>query len=132
MRTKSSCPQRQVTRGGKGMKGLKLRGIVGLFILVLCIAAVLVADVYKQNTYVRLSIAGTKIGKQKAEIRNELALLEVKISVLKKYSRIESIAKSRFGLEYGITPILVYSDKANKAQTKSLAFGKVAWRTKGL
>ena len=114
------------------MKGLKLRGIVGLFILVLCIAAVLVADVYKQNTYVRLSIAGTKISKQKAEVRNELALLEVKTSALKKYSRIESIAKSHFGLEYGITPILVYSDKGNKTETKSLAFGKVAWRTKGL
>jgi cell division protein FtsL len=92
------------------MKGLKLRTIVGLFCLVLCAAGVLVAHVWKQNAYVRISMDAVKLAKQKARLRNDIALLEVSVGGLKKISRIESMAKSRFGLEYGKTPVLVYLD----------------------
>ncbi len=114
------------------MKGLKLRGIVGMFGLVLCGAGVLVAHVYKQNTFVRLSIAGMRLAKLKSDLRNDIALLEVDVGGLKKLSRIEGLAKGRFGLEYGITPVLVYPDRAGAADAKGLEVGKVAWRTKGL
>lgn len=90
------------------MKGLKLRTVVGLFLLVLCAAGVLVAHVWKQNAYVRLSMAEVDIGKQRAQLRNDIALLEVSVGSLKKLSRIEGMAKGRFGLEYGNTPVLVY------------------------
>src|SRR5258708_39600480 len=90
------------------MKGRKGRTIVGMFCLVLCAAGVLVAHVWKQNAYVRLSMSEVKIGKQRAQVRNDIALLEVSVGALKKLSRIEGIAKSRFGLEYGNTPVLVY------------------------
>ncbi|GEM_PF-2287079 len=90
------------------MKGLKLRTIVGLFFLVLCAAGVLVAHVWKQNAYVRISMGAVKLAKQKADLRNDIALLEVSVGGLKKISRLEGLAKSRFGLEYGKTPVLVY------------------------
>lgn len=90
------------------MKGLKLRTVVGLFLLVLCAAGVLVAHVWKQNAYVRLSMSAVNIGKQKSQLRNDIALLEISVGGLKKLSRIEALARGRFGLEYGNAPVLVY------------------------
>jgi cell division protein FtsL len=138
------------------MKGLKLRTIVGLFCLVLCAAGVLVAHVWKQNAYVRLSMATVKIGKVRTQLQNDIALLEISVGGLKKLSRIEGMAKGRFGLEYGNTPVLVYleshagegeteagsasvsvSEKVPGAvaeagtEAKGLEAGKVAWRIKG-
>jgi cell division protein FtsL len=92
------------------MKGLKLRSVIGLFCLVLTLAGVLVAHVWKQNAYVRMSMDLVKLGKQQAQLRNEIALLEVSVGGLKKIGRIESMAKGRFGLEYGKAPVLVYVD----------------------
>lgn len=135
------------------MKGLKLRTVIGLFCLVLCAAGVLVAHVWKQNAYVRISMAAVKLAKQKTALRNDIALLEVSVGGLKKISRIESMAKGRFGLEYGRTPVLVYLDGGaardegegvasartvgvspvarvdrKASETKGLESGKVAWR----
>jgi hypothetical protein len=137
------------------MKGLKLRTIVGLFCLVLCAAGVLVAHVWKQNAYVRISMGAVKLAKQRTLLRNDIALLEVSVGGLKKISRIEGMAKGRFGLEYGKSPVLVYMDgasaqgedgssngrtaradgtesKESKAEGRGLESGKVAWRINGL
>ena len=142
------------------MKGLKLRTVVGLFLLVLCAAGVQVAHVWKQNAYVRLSMSTVRIGKQKSQSRNDIALLEISVGALKKLSRIETLAKGRFGLEYGNDPVLVYLESdaddeagAGKAKLASasleapqtvaragsrkdadargLEAGKGAWRIKG-
>jgi cell division protein FtsL len=133
------------------MKGLKLRSVIGLFCLVLILAGVLVAHVWKQNAYVRMSMDLVKLEKQQAQLRNEIALIEVSVGSLKKISRIESLAKNRFGLEYGKSPVLVYLDADGEAVAamrapagqqataqaaadgdKELQSGKVAWRTNGL
>jgi cell division protein FtsL len=136
------------------MKGLKLRSVIGLFCLVLILAGVLVAHVWKQNAYVRLSMDLVKLGKQQAQLRNEIALLDVSVGGLKKISRIEGLAKNRFGLEYGKAPVLVYMDgdaRRSPADARAsgeagrsgpaarapggdegLQSGKVAWRTSGL
>lgn len=139
------------------MKGLKLRTVIGLFCLVLCAAGVLVAHVWKQNAYVRISMGAVKLAKQKTMLRNDIALLEVAVGGLKKISRIEGMAKARFGLEYGKTPVLVYLGGASardeeegvvasartpgvspvaradgkESGTKGLESGKVAWRING-
>jgi cell division protein FtsL len=134
------------------MKGLKLRSIIGLFCLVLTLAGVLVAHVWKQNAYVRMSMDRVKLGKQQAQLRNEIALLEVSVGGLKKMGRIESLAKGRFGLEYGKTPVLVYVDEGTERGAGNTAAGaargaegrqaasegnretqsgKVAWRISG-
>lgn len=140
------------------MKGLKLRTVVALFCLVLTLAGVLVAHVWKQNAYVRLSMGAVKLAKLEAQLRNEIALLEVSVGGLKKRSRIEAMARSRFGLDYGKEPVMVYLDgearfpsrvKAPAAQAavdtetrstlgrtggigEKLQAGKVEWRTSGL
>jgi hypothetical protein len=139
------------------MKGLKLRTVIGLFCLVLCAAGVLVAHVWKQNAYVRISMGVVKLAKQKAMLRNDIALLEVSVGGLKKISRIEGMAKGRFGLEYGKTPVLVYLSGAaardgdegvvasartagvspvaradgRPGESRGLESGKVAWRING-
>ncbi len=137
------------------MKGMKLRSIIGLFCLVLTLAGVLVAHVWKQNAYVRMSMDLVKLGKQQALLRNEIALLEVSVGGLKKIGRIESLAKGRFGLEYGKAPVLVYLDRdaagagrseaggaarhardtegreAAAAGDRELQSGKIAWRING-
>jgi len=132
------------------MKGLKLRSVIGMFCLVLILAGVLVAHVWKQNAYVRMSMDLVKLGKQQAQLRNEIALIDVSVGSLKKISRIESLAKNRFGLEYGKSPVLVYLDADGEAAAamrasagpqataqaaadgdKELQSGKVAWRTNG-
>jgi cell division protein FtsL len=142
------------------MKGLKLRTVVGLFCLVLCAAAVLVAHVWKQNAYVRISMEAVKLAKLKTQLRNDIALLDVSVGGLKKISRIEALAKGRFGLEYGKAPVLVYAGgegyrdedgsaiasagiaqasaggsglrEARGPESKGLESGKVAWRINGL
>jgi cell division protein FtsL len=130
------------------MKGLKLRSVIGLFCLVLILAGVLVAHVWKQNDYVRISMDVARLEKQQTQLRNEIALLDVSVGGLKKISRIESLAKARFGLEYVKAPVLVYLDKdearaseaarepagpqAAAESDKGLQSGKVAWRTNGL
>jgi hypothetical protein len=139
------------------MKGLKLRTVIGLFCLVLCAAGVLVAHVWKQNAYVRISMGAVKLAKEKAMLRNDIALLEVAVGGLKKISRIEGMAKGRFGLEYGKSPVLVYLGGAaardedegvvasartpgvspvaraerKGSETRGLESGKVAWRING-
>jgi hypothetical protein len=134
------------------MKGLKLRTVIGLFLLVLCGAGVLVAHVWKQNAYVRLSIDTVKIGKQRARLRNDIALLEISVASLKKLSRLEGVAKARFGLEYGKAPVLVYVEgekfakaeeagseggmktaaaEGNAFEAKGLSAGKIEWPIKG-
>jgi hypothetical protein len=134
------------------MKGLKLRTVIGLFCLVLTLAGVLVAHVWKQNAYVRLSMEEVKLGQRQAQLRNDIALIEVAVGGLKKLSRIEGVAKGRFGLEYGKTPVLVYLDEAAAHERpaaaasapgtqasadgvngtpKGLQAGKVAWQTSG-
>jgi hypothetical protein len=138
------------------MKGIKLRAIVGLFCLVLCGAGVLVAHVWKQNAYVRLSMATVRLGKERAGLRNDIALLEVSVGGLRKRGRIEGLAKEHFGLGYGNSPVPVYREAASGQPAESAAktpgrtarasgsgamenargvaieAGKVAWRTKGL
>jgi hypothetical protein len=136
------------------MKGLKLRTVIGLFCLVLTLAGVLVAHVWKQNAYVRISMGAVKLAKQEAQLRNEIALLEVSVGGLKKLSRMEAMAKGR-GLEYGKVPVLVYLDGEARGAAparaedpakapvearvgvidglgQGLQSGKVEWRTSGL
>ncbi len=134
------------------MNGLKLRGVIGLFFLVLTLAGVLVAHVWKQNAYVRMSMGQMRLIKQQSQLRNDIALLEVSVGSLKKLSRIEALAKGRFGLEYAKAAVLVYLDEtpsrgdAREAEgrqasagfavpetsPKVMQAGKVAWPTNGL
>jgi len=122
------------------MKGIKLRAIVGLFFLVLCAAGVLVAHVWKQNAYVRYSMATVKLGKERAALRNEIALLEVSVGGLRKRARIEQVARERFGLAYGNVSVAVYREPGSGKRAGrdggdrngAIAAGKVAWRTSGL
>lgn len=92
------------------MRGFKLRSIIALFLLVLMGASVLMAHVWKQNAYVRLSKEAVKLAREGKALRDTLALLELEAGELRNMARIEALARARFGLEYGAIPILVYPE----------------------
>lgn len=124
------------------MKGFRLRNIIALFILVLMGASVLMAHVWKQNSYVRLSKEGIKLAREGKALRDTIALLEMQAGDLRKLARIEGLAKERFGLEYGITAVPVYPEAADgregvfarrgEGSRDGLESGKAAWPTRGL
>lgn len=90
------------------MKGFRLRNIVALFLSVLLGASVLMAHVWKQNAYVRLSKESVRLDRERKALRDTLALLELEVGELRNPARLEALARGRFGLEYGIAPVLVY------------------------
>ena len=75
------------------MKGFRLRNIVALFLLVLMGASVLMAHVWKQNAYVRLSKESVKLGREGKALRDSIALLEMEAGDLRKLGRIELLAR---------------------------------------
>lgn len=100
------------------MKGFRLRNIVALFLFVLLGASVLMAHVWKQNSYVRLSKESVKLERGRKALRDTLALLEMEAGELRNLARIETLAREKFGLEYGNTPVLVYpgEDEAKEGE----------------
>lgn len=132
------------------MKGFRLRNIVALFLFVLLGASVLVAHVWKQNAYVRLSKESARLVREHKSLRDSIALLEMQAGDLRKPARIEGLARARFGLEYGKHPVPVYPAGAARKSEGVLArrgagmgasdpdgsaagkVGKAAWPTRGL
>jgi len=104
---------------------MKLRRVVGLFALVLCAAAVLVAHVWKQNACVRLVKESMKLERECGRLKSGIALLELETGSLRRMSRIESIAREKFGLVYGSQPTPLYPEGDGSS-------GRTAWRISGL
>ena len=122
------------------MKGFRLRNIVALFLLVLMGASVLMAHVWKQNAYVRLSKESMRLAREEKSLRDGIALLEMEAGALKKLGRIEGLARDRFGLVYGNHPVLVYPEGEDGPEgafarqgdgTEAAETGKAAWPTRG-
>lgn len=101
------------------MRGFKLRSIIALFFLVLMGASVLMAHVWKQNAYVRLSKEAVRLAREGKALRDTLALLELEAGELRNMARIEALARARFGLEYGAIPVLIYPE-AGDAEREDL------------
>lgn len=136
------------------MKGFRLRNIVALFLFVLLGASVLVAHVWKQNAYVRLSKESARLAREHKALRDSIALLEMQAGELREPARLERLARARFGLEYGRHPVPVYPAGAARPADGALArtgaasgtpapggadggrggarIGKAAWPTRGL
>jgi hypothetical protein len=128
------------------VKGFRLRNIVALFLLVLMGASVLMAHVWKQNAYVRLSKESLKLARDHKALRDSIALLELEAGELRKLARIEGLARERFGLEYGISAVPVYPEAGGEGHDGALArgdgnarsgeqnleSGRAAWPTRGL
>lgn len=103
------------------MKGFRLRNIVALFALVLMGASILMAHVWKQNAYVRLSKESAQLNRDGKALRDSIALLEMEAGALRKLARIEGLAKARFGLEYGNNPVLVYPEEGADGREAMMA-----------
>ncbi len=96
------------------MKGIRLRSLFVWMALVFLGAGVLVAYVWKQNYYITQSKTVQAYTKERAQLINEIAAVEVSVNRLKRIERLEKIARTRLGLDYGSNPVLVFGDKAEK------------------
>lgn len=105
------------------MRGFRLRNIVALFLSVLLGASVLMAHVWKQNAYVRLSKEAVELDRERKALRDTLALLELEAAELRSPARLEALARERFGLEYGIAPVLVYPEADGDARAVMARLG---------
>lgn len=101
---------------------MKLRNVIVMMAAALGLAGILVAQVFRQNAYVRLS-KQIRLNDKKAEaLRNEIASAEMEVRKLKSLSRIEALAQRGLGLEYETRTVMVRASGA--AGQVALAEGK--------
>ncbi len=105
---------------------MKLRQVFACMLLAGICASVFVAHVWRQNAFVQLTKDASKNERELGKIRNEVALLELQVSELKKLSRVERVAREKFGLDFQVTPILVHAGSSGEGGEASAAF---AWAT---
>ncbi len=105
---------------------MKLRKIFALMLLAVFCAGIFVVHVWRQNSFVQLSQEVSKNERELVKIRNEVARLELHVSELKKMSRVERVAREKFGLDFKVTPILVHAGSDGEQGGEVRAF---AWAT---
>lgn len=89
------------------MRGIKLRILVGWMALVSLAASVLLCVVWKEHEFVRLSRVVLRTQKEAARLQDGVLVLETEVQSLRKPSRLEELARERFGLINPGSPIVV-------------------------
>jgi hypothetical protein len=125
------------------MRGFKLRTVFAWMTLMVMTASLMLGKVWKEYAYAHLS-RGLFLGeKDKAQLQNEVMLLETEVHALRQPSRLETLARERFGLVDVAAPIVIEREgKALAREEKSVEFsaneniqaarwGGFAWRIKG-
>ncbi|HAO98756.1 MAG TPA: hypothetical protein DCQ83_01790 [Fibrobacteres bacterium] len=122
-------------------KGFKLRLVIGWMVGVMLVISLPLGLVWKQYAYVNLSRDLLAAEKERGRLQNEVMLLETEVRALARPSRLESLARDRFGLVDPGPPILIQPEGqvlagtsgSNGADTMNTASwrGKKAWRTDG-
>ena len=92
-------------------EGMRLRSVVGWMACAFLGAALLLAHVWRQNAYVRWSRDLFVADRHIDQVRNDIALLETEIDFLSRRSRLETIAREKFGMSESVSPIPVYADE---------------------
>jgi cell division protein FtsL len=90
-----------------------MKHLTGFRWLLIALVAVLIVSfifsfpVYKQNRYTRLMREQSKLNSEVSQLRNRLALTELRMQRLFDRTRIESFAKDRLDLGYHNPPVLL-------------------------
>jgi len=126
-------------------RGVKLRVVVGWMGLTLFLVSLPLGLVWKQQTYVRYARSLIQTKNERARLQNEVLLLETEVRGLKNPSRLELLARERFGLIDPVATVTVPLNISNNTPTPVEAGvpggGKIltaswreriaAWRPKG-
>ncbi len=77
---------------------VKLRAVFGWIALMLLIVSLPLAQVWKQQTFVRLSRELMQAGRDRDALGTEVLVLETETRALGQLSRLETVARERLGL----------------------------------
>lgn len=96
-------------------KGVKLSDVLVWFTVLLCIAGLFVANVWRQNAFIHASKENIALRKQVERLESDVVGIQMEIDGLRDNNRLETLARDRFGLAYAGVPVPVYSEgKAGK------------------
>jgi len=110
---------------------VKLRSVVAWIALMLVAATVPLAQVWKQQTYSRLSRDLIEAGRERDRIATEVLVLETETRALGQLSRLETFARERLGLVDPGPPVVIQpegqvlasADSAGGKDIQSAEFG---------
>lgn len=77
---------------------VKLRAVFAWMALTLLVASLLLAQVWKQQAFVRLSRELIQAGRDRDALATEVLVLETETRALRQFSRLETFARERLGL----------------------------------
>jgi cell division protein FtsL len=77
---------------------VKLRAVFAWMALTLLVASLLLAQVWKQQAFVRLSRELIQAGRDRDALATEVLVLETETRALGQFSRLETVARERLGL----------------------------------
>jgi hypothetical protein len=87
--------------------GVKLRTVTVWMAVMLSLASLALAHVWKQQTHARLSREIVKIGRERDALAATVLLLDTETRGLRQYSRLEAVARQRLGLIDPGPPIVI-------------------------
>ena len=103
---------------------VKLRAVFGWMVLMLLIASLLLAQVWKQQAFVRLSRELIQAGRDRDALATEVLVLETETRALGQLSRLESFARDRLGLINPGPPTVIQPEGQVLASAGSEGSGK--------
>ena len=96
---------------------VKLRVVVAWIVLMLAAASLPLAQVWKQQTYARLSRELIEAGRERDRLATEVLLLETETRALGQLSRLEAFARDRLGLIDPGPPVVIQPEGQVLAST---------------
>ncbi len=88
-------------------RAVKLRSVAGWILMMLAVASVAMAHIWKQQSHVRLSRELASGAGARDALAAEVLLLETETRALRQYSRIEAVAKARLGMINPGPPVMI-------------------------
>ena len=98
---------------------VKLRAVFAWMALTLLVASLLLAQVWKQQAFVRLSRDLIQAGRDRDALATEVLVLETETRALGQLSRLETVARERLGLINPGPPTVIQPEGQVLAQGES-------------
>jgi cell division protein FtsL len=104
------------------LRNTHLKNIFFIIGLMMLAAFLFVAQVWKQNEYIKLSKAHEAYRVQQDKLQSDIANILLDIKKLKDFKRLETIGKKHFGMQFAGVPHFIQSAKPKR---RSMPFGRI-------
>lgn len=88
--------------------GVKLRRVTMWIVLMLAVASLALAHVWKLHAHARFSREIVAVGRERDKLASEILLLDTETRALRQYSRLEAVARDRLGLVDPGPPVMIH------------------------